>query len=176
MKRNSILLIVFMLTTIALKAQHEKVELGESCYYEEANSIVEQNNFKPYTYHGRLELKFSSGYQITIKEDDKAKFIAIIDRFDEFDKKSNQENNNAPQLIDNFSPEIISFSKKVIDPNKLIKIYYCKALRETDTKNGNLILKIPELEDMFGGASAQEKYIYFSRECVLELQNILKEN
>jgi hypothetical protein len=176
MKRNGILLIAFMLITMALKAQHEKVEFGESCYYEEVNSIVAKNDFKPYTYHSRLELKFDSGYQITIKEDDKAKFLAIIDRFDEFDKKSNEDNNNSPQLIDNYSPETISFSKKVIDPNKLIKIYYCKELRETNNKNGNLIIKIPELEDMFGGASAPEKYLYFSRECILELQNILKEN
>jgi len=77
-------------------------------------------------------------------------------------------------LIDNFSPEIISYTKRVADPNKLIKIYYCKELRETGDDNGNLIIKIPDLIDMFGGATAPEKYIYFSQECVSELLEVLR--
>ncbi len=58
----------------------------------------------------------------------------------------------------------------------MIEIYYCKGLRETKRADGNLIIKIPELTDMFGGATAPGKYLYFSRDCVLELQRILKGN
>jgi hypothetical protein len=174
MKKSTFLIAAILLITMSVNAQHEKIELSEICYFEEIEREVKSLKIKPYTYHKRLELKFSSGYQITIKEEDKNKLLSIIERFDEFDKQAKEENNNSPQIIDSFSPEAISFTKKVMDPSQMIKIYYCKELKETKANNGNLIIKIPELKDMFGGATAPEKYIYFSKSCVKELQNILK--
>lgn len=177
MKRNLFLSVIgFVMLITSINAQEEKVELNEVCYFEEIGATPEKYSFKPYFYHGRLELKFESEYQITIKLEDKGEFVAIIDRFEEFHEQSIKENKNGPQLIDNFSPEIVSYTKKVADPSKMIKIYYCKELRETGYENGNLIIKIPDLTDMFGGATAPEKYLYFSRECVSDLLELLKSN
>lgn len=177
MKLNLIFtVILFGLLSTSIKAQEEKIELSEVCYFEEIGAAPEKYSFKPYFYHDRLELKFESDYQITIKLEDKEDFVAVIDRFEEFHEQSIKENNNGPQLIDNFSPEIVSHTKKVADPSKMIKIYYCKELRETGDENGNLIINIPDLTDMFGGETAPEKYLYFSRECVSELLEVLKSN
>lgn len=167
---------MMFLFSINLCAQNEKIAIGEICYFAENKSgDVRTLSTEAYTYHGRIELKFGD-YQITIKEDDKLKLLSILNKFEIFDTKSKKENNNSPQLIDDFAPETISFTKKIIDPNKVIKIYYCKELGETKSSNGNLIIKIPELEDMFGGGKASEKYLYFTKECMMNLREILKEN
>lgn len=172
--KKYILFIIAIFATVSIYAQHEKVELNEFCYFEDADNQVNEYSIKPYTYHNRLELKFQSGYQITIKMEDKDKFASIINKFEEFDKSSKEANKNAPQLIDNFSPETISFTKKVIDTNQNVKIYYCKELKETKSGNGNLIIKIPELTDMFGGSTAPETYFYLTSECVNKLKNALE--
>lgn len=169
-------LTTMLLFSINLNAQHDKVVIGEICYFSENQSgEILTLSTEAYTYHGRIELKFGD-YQITIKEDDKSSLLSILNEFEAFDKKSQEENNNSPQPIDNYSPETISFTKKVIDPNKSIKIYYCKELRETRSSNGNLIIKIPELEDMFGGGEAAEKYLYFTKECMMNLREVLEGN
>lgn len=70
----------------------------------------------------------------------------------------------------------MSYIKKVVDFSKMIKIYYCKELREIGDENGNLIINILDLIDMFGGVIVFEKYFYFFRECVFELLEVLKSN
>jgi len=126
-------------------------------------------NFEPYTYHKRIEFKFQSGYQITIKEETKGKLLEILKQYDSFHKKSVSTKNNSPQLIDNFPPEAISKGTKIIDSNKLIKIYYSMKLSEIPNSTGNLIIKIPELKDMFGAGTAPEHYIFIPGNCVKDL-------
>lgn len=160
--------------TLIAFGQHEKSTLGKVCYSEEINGQIVNLDFEPYTYHNRIELKFNSGYQITIKEDSKDQFLDILKKYESFHRTSVADNINSPQLIDNFSPEHLSKGKEVIDSNKLLKIYYTKELKELPGSVGNLIFKIPELKDMFGSASASEQYIFIPGRCVSELIEIFK--
>lgn len=172
--KNFNFLIFMLLFPSLMSAQHEKVEIGEFCYFTE-NQASEINMLtnEAYTYHGRIELKLGD-YQITIKEGDKAIFLLILDKFESINDQATDTRPKSPTLIDNFSPELISYSKKIIDPNKVAKIYYCWELNEIKGSKGNIVIMIPELEDMFGGGTAPEKYFYLSKECVMSLRNIFR--
>lgn len=167
--RKAILILVCVLFNTLIYAQHEKVKLGNVSYTEAINGKNTKLNFEPYTYHKKIEFKFKSGYQITIKEETKGKLIDILKQYETFHKKSVSAKNNSPQLIENFSPETISKGTKIIDPDKLIKIYYAMKLSEVPNSIGNLIIKIPELKDMFGAGSAPEHYIFIPGSCVKDL-------
>lgn len=167
--RKAVLILVFISLTTLIYSQNERVKLGSVCYTESINGKNTNLNFEPYTYHKKIEFKFQSGYQITIKEETKGKLLEILKQYEDFHKKSVSANNNSPQLIDNFSPETISKGTKNIDPDKLIKVYYSMKLSEIPNSTGNLIIKIPELKDMFGSGTAPEHYIFISGNCVKDL-------
>lgn len=172
--KNFILISLILLSSLVVVGQDEKVIIGKVCYSEEINDQIINSEFEPYTYHNRIEFKFKSGYQITVKEETKKTLIEILKQYESFHKKSNAENNESPQLIDNFSPETISKGEKVIDTNKQIKIYYCRKLKEIPNSIGNLIIKIPELKDMFGSATAPEQYIFITGDCLNDLISCLE--
>jgi hypothetical protein len=172
--RNLILILVLVFFSSISFGQHEKVVIGKVCYTEEINSQITNSEFEPYTYHKRIEFKFESGYQITIKEETKHTLNSILKQYESFHNKSIAGNIESPQLIDNFSPETISKGEKIIDPNKLIKIYYCHKLKEIPNSIGNLIIKIPELKDMFGSETAPEQYIFISGDCLKSLIECLE--
>ncbi|MDW7691361.1 hypothetical protein R9C00_18575 [Flammeovirgaceae bacterium SG7u.111] len=79
--KTKILIFGLILTFTSVYAQHEKVVLGEFCYYEMINGQKSTNDAMPYTYHKRIELKFKSGYQITVKVEDKQTLIKTIEKY-----------------------------------------------------------------------------------------------
>ena len=173
MKRIFLALVLVLLAT-AVFAQHEKVKIGTVCYTESIDGRNASLSFEPYTYHKKIEFKFQSGYQITIKDETKEELLGILKQFQAYHTNSVSTSNNSPQLIGNFSPETISMGAKIIDPDKMIKIYYAMKLSEIPNSSGNLIIKIPELKDMFGAGMAPQHYIFIPGSCVQDLIECLE--
>jgi hypothetical protein len=162
--KTQILIFGLILTFTSVFAQHEKVVLGEFCYYEMMDGQKSSSDGMPYTYHQRIELKFKSGYQITIKIEDKQNFIDII-------KKYNTSTVTQKTSLGDYKPESIAGVpavkgkySEIIDTKATIGIFY-------DGKK--LYLEIPELNDMFGSGTSPNHTIFISKECIGDLLTCL---
>lgn len=164
MKKIS-LLSGFILLINSIYAQHEKIVLGEFCYYEQTDGQKNLGDAMPYTYHNRIELKFKSGYQITVKVEEKGALLKILEQY-------KSKNTTEKLLLGEYKPESISGTStvndgysSVIDTKQSFKIYY-------DGKK--IIIEIPELVDIFGSGRSSNHTIFISKNCVVGLLECLK--
>ncbi|MEQ8243973.1 hypothetical protein [Fulvivirga sp.] len=155
MKKSTLIAVLLFISFFAF-SQNEKTVVGEFCYYEQIDGQKSSGEAMPYTYHSRLELKFKSDYQISVK--DMAGFANII-------KTYSTQTTSSKVLLGEYKPETIAKGTKVADVKNSLKVYW-------DGKN--LILEIPELTDMFGGATAANHTIFIPKECISKLVDCLK--
>ena len=172
--KKLILIAAAILAFVKVQAQDEKTTVGTICYVQDDPDIGTSHQLVDlYTYHGRLEIKLGE-YQITVKEEALDELKSLVASFDDYHSKSKANDDKSPQLIGSFSPEAVSWTTKVVDPKASVEVFYCLSLKETGSDSGNLIFKIPELTDMFGGATAEGAYFYFDIGCTLRLDKTLK--
>jgi hypothetical protein len=155
MKKLTLIVALLFISAFAF-SQDDKTVVGEFCYYEQIDGQKSSGEAMPYTYHSRLELKFKSDYQISVK--DMTGFANII-------KTYSTKTTSSKVLLGEYKPEIIAKGTKVADVKSSLKVYW-------DGKN--LIMEIPELTDMFGGATAPNHAIFIPKECISKLVDCLK--
>ncbi len=155
MKRINFIAGLLFLSIFAF-GQNEKTVVGEFCYYEQIDGQKSSSDAMPYIYHSRLELKFKSGYQISVK--DIAGLAKIV-------KSYSSKPTTSKILLGEFKPESVA-KGKVADIKNGIKVYW----------NGeNLTLEIPELTDMFGSGTAPNHTIFIPKNCISKFVDCLKE-
>jgi len=160
------LIFVLILTTTSVVAQHDKVVLGEFCYQEMIQGQKSMGDAMPYVYHKRIELKFQSGYQITVKNEDKQQLVEIIEKY----KTSSSDKRI---LLGDYKPETIAGTpavkgkySAVIDGEKSISFFY-------DGKK--MFIEIPELKDIFGSGTSPNHTIFIPKSCINNLLTCLKQ-
>lgn len=154
MKTVNILIALCLVSTFAF-SQHEKTLVGEFCYYEQIDGQKTNREAMPYVYHDRLELKFSSEYQISIK--DRLGLTKIV-------KLYSSKTATNKTLLGEYKPETIGKGKSVADVESSIKVFW-------DGKN--IIIEIPELTDAFGGGKASNHAVFIPKNCVADFINCL---
>lgn len=155
--KNVTLFITLLFVKYLAYSQHNKIVVGEFCYYEQINGQKSQSEAMPYTYHSKLELKFKSGYQITVKD---------IKGFKDLIKSYSPTVVSSKILLGEYKPESISKGIKLIDMKSTINVYW-------DGKN--LILDIPELTDMFSDDSVSNHTVFIPKDCIQDFIICLKE-
>ncbi|MDJ1486003.1 hypothetical protein QNI16_36315 [Cytophagaceae bacterium YF14B1] len=153
----------FIFFAISSYSQNEKTVLGEFCYYEQLDGKGNPEKATPYTYHDRIELKFNSGYQITIKTEEKNDLIKILE---------SHKKKGTKTRLGNYKPEVISGIldtkgkySSIIDNKKYIEFFY---------DGNNILIEIPELTDMFGSGTVSNHTIFLPKKCVKNLIDCLK--
>jgi hypothetical protein len=148
---------------IGFNAQGQS-DLGEFCYYESVDGQKTESVAIPYLKNERIEIKFKSSYQITIKSSEK-QLISDIAKNIKTDTKEKIK-------LGTYKPESISCSSKtgskyskIIDGSGELTFYF-------DGKN--LIIDIPELHDIFDGNIGESHIIYIPSRCINDFQNCLK--
>jgi hypothetical protein len=161
--KNSLLILSLILFSLGCFAQNETTVLGEFCYYEQIDGQKSEGIAMPYNYHNRIELKFKSGYQITVKVEEKQELINLIQKY-------KSKNTTSKILLGEYKPESISRVPSVkgkylsvIDIKQSISLFY-------DGKK--IIIEIPELTDMFGSGTSPNHTIFIS--CIKEVLECLK--
>lgn len=155
MKKSFAIVFLVSLCSSAF-GQNERQIVGDFCYFEQINGQKSNGEAMPYSYHSRLEVKFSSGYQISIKD---------VEELETIVKNYASKTGNQKILLGEYKPESIGVGTKVADVKSKIKIFW---------DANNLILEIPELTDMFGNDSAPNHTVFIPKDCISKFLDCLR--